>query len=76
MAPPSEACLSNVTLTAKQRHNFLRFLNRHGLKRFLVVDIIYTETAGQHLELAQAPLLVGQRLKPTRARWLATSWSR
>jgi hypothetical protein len=27
-----------VTLTAKQRRNLLRFLNRHGLKRFLVVD--------------------------------------
>ena len=27
-----------ATLTAKQRRNLLRFLNRHGLKRFLVVD--------------------------------------
>jgi hypothetical protein len=31
----------NATLTAKQRRNFLRFLNRHGLKRFLVVDNLH-----------------------------------
>jgi hypothetical protein len=40
-APPLEACLSNVTLAAKQRRNFLRFLNRHWLKRFLVVDNLH-----------------------------------
>ena len=28
----------NATLTAKQRRNLLRFLNRRGLKRFLVLD--------------------------------------
>ena len=28
----------NVKLTAQQRRNFLRFLNRHELKRFLVFD--------------------------------------
>jgi hypothetical protein len=28
----------NVSITAKQRRNFLRFLNRHGLKRYLVLD--------------------------------------
>jgi len=28
----------NVKFTAQQRRNFLRFLNRHGLKRFLVLD--------------------------------------
>jgi hypothetical protein len=33
----------NVSLTAKQRRNFLRFLNRHGLKRFLVVDNLHRD---------------------------------
>jgi len=28
----------NAALTAKQRRNFLRFLNRHGLKRFPVSE--------------------------------------
>lgn len=28
----------NVRLTGKQRRNFLRFLNRHELKQFLVLD--------------------------------------
>ena len=28
----------NATLTFKQRRNLLRFLNRHGLNRLLVVD--------------------------------------
>ena len=28
----------NVKLTAQQRRNFLRFLNRHELKHFLVFD--------------------------------------
>jgi hypothetical protein len=28
----------NAKLTAQQRRNFLRFLNRHELKRFLVLD--------------------------------------
>jgi len=34
----------NVTLTAKQRPNLLRFLNRHGLKRFLVVDTLHRDS--------------------------------
>jgi ABC-type iron transport system FetAB ATPase subunit len=28
----------NVKMTAQQRRNFLRFLNRHELKQFLVFD--------------------------------------
>jgi hypothetical protein len=28
----------NAKLTANERRNFLRFLNRHELKRFLVLD--------------------------------------
>jgi len=28
----------NAKLTANQRRNFLRFLNRHELRRFLVLD--------------------------------------
>jgi len=43
MAPPLEACLFNVTLPAKQRRNFLRVLNRHGLKRLLVVDNLHRD---------------------------------
>jgi hypothetical protein len=31
----------NVTLTAKQQRNFQRFLNRHRLKPFLVVDNLH-----------------------------------
>jgi hypothetical protein len=37
----------NVTLTAKQRRNFLRFLNRHGLKRYLVFDDFYRRQPGR-----------------------------
>jgi hypothetical protein len=28
----------NAKLTATQRRNFLRFLNRHGLRQYLVLD--------------------------------------
>jgi hypothetical protein len=30
-----------VAITAKQRCNFLRFLKRHGLKRYLVLDYFH-----------------------------------
>ena len=33
----------NATLTAKQRRNLLRFLNRHGLKRLLVLDNLHRD---------------------------------
>ena len=33
----------NATLTFKQRRNLLRFLNRHGLNRLLVVDNLHRD---------------------------------
>ena len=33
----------NVTLAAKQRRKLLRFLNRYGLKRLLVVDNLHRD---------------------------------
>lgn len=43
----------NATLTAKQRHNFLRFLNRHELRRFLVLDDFHKK---QSASIARVPM--------------------
>ena len=46
----------NATLTAKQRRNLLRFLNRHGMKRFLVFDNLHRDgTPALRLGLGPIP---------------------
>ena len=50
----------NAALTAKQQRNFLRFLNGHGLRRYLVLDDFrrrseLTTAAAQEKPLIEPP---------------------